>query len=973
MSEYCTRFRFLLTISLFALVGLPGTLFAQGLTGTITGRVTDTQGASIPGVTVELKSPAIQGVQSTTSVDNGGYIFRSLPPGAYTVTFRLQGFATVQLTRNVAPGESLEVSAELRAAAVTESVNVVANPVSFVNTVEGATSVPQSLVERLSTNRDPALAISLAPSVHSTGPDGEFSIAGAMSFENLYLVNGVVAQDNIRGELLTLYIDDAIQETTVMTSGVSAEFGRFSGGIVNVRTRSGGNAFSGSFRTNFTNDNWRAVSPFGETKVNKTVPEYQATFGGPIAPDRLWFFGAFGSIDDEASRETGYTAVPYVRRFKEQRYEAKGTGSLGNGRRLSIDYLGVNTETTNSAYPSSGEIMDLASLTNPKQPQSQIVGNFTSAFGPRFFVEAQVSARMLAFRDRGGFNTDLVAGTPLRDQQTGAYWWAPNFCGVCPEEQRNNTNAFAKGSYFLTTGSSSHNLVFGYDMFNDRMRSDNNQSASDYHVWASASHIEGDTVYPVIVPGGSTYIIHWPLQEQAEHTNFRTHSLFFNDSWAVDQRLTLNLGVRYDKNSGRDSSGALVANDSAISPRLGASFDVLGDGRTNVTASYGQYVTAINNSIAGAASPAGNPSIIAYSYEGAPINFGDGPLVSSDVALDQVFDWFFSQDQSPFFVDIPGVATRINGSLKSPHVKELTFGVSRRFGARGAVRADFVDRNYADFYSQRVDTTTGIVFDEFGQPYDLKLIENSNEYERRYRALNLHAGYNAAGTTFGASYTLSRLWGNLDGENVASGPIPGSVEMYPEYAEKSWNLPEGDLSADQRHRARLWATYLLPWGRSIMDTSIGAVQVIQSGTPYGAVGAAVVIPFVADYGYVFPPIDSTYYFTARDAFRTASSSWTDLSVTINRRLGNGPSLFAQFFIANLFNQSAAFRTTNSEIDQTVVTAFDQTDPTIELFDPFTETPVEGVHWKKGPKFGQPVARGAYTAPRRFEFSVGVKF
>jgi len=88
----------------------------------------------------------------------------------------------------------------------------------------------------------------------STSGIPELSISGGISSENLVLVNGVVAQDNVRRSALPLYIEDSLQETTITTSGVSAEFGRFSGGVINAITKSGGNRFSGTFRDNLAND-----------------------------------------------------------------------------------------------------------------------------------------------------------------------------------------------------------------------------------------------------------------------------------------------------------------------------------------------------------------------------------------------------------------------------------------------------------------------------------------------------------------------------------------------------------------------------------------------------------------------------------------------------------------------------------------------------------------------------------------------
>ena len=117
----------------------------------------------------------------------------------------------------------------------------------------------------LPTGRDLNATLLMAPGVRPSGPGGNFSINGSVSFENLFLVNGVTVNENLRGTAPDLYIEDAVQETTVATAGISAEFGRFTGGVVNVITKSGGNDFSGSFRDTLNNDNWRRMTPFEET------------------------------------------------------------------------------------------------------------------------------------------------------------------------------------------------------------------------------------------------------------------------------------------------------------------------------------------------------------------------------------------------------------------------------------------------------------------------------------------------------------------------------------------------------------------------------------------------------------------------------------------------------------------------------------------------------------------------------------
>ena len=199
-----------------------------------------------------------------------------------------------------------------------------------------ATSFKAEEIASLPTDRSLNSTILFAPGVFATGPSTNsqdsstqaITIAGAMSFENLFLVNGVVLNENLRGQAVPLFIEDAVQETTVTSGAVSAEFGRFSGGVVSAVTKSGGNRFSGSFRTTFTNDDWRELTPHpNDVKVDDVVPTYEFTGGGPIARDHLWFFGAGRVVDRVEGRQTTTTNVPYAFSEEERRYEGKLTFS----------------------------------------------------------------------------------------------------------------------------------------------------------------------------------------------------------------------------------------------------------------------------------------------------------------------------------------------------------------------------------------------------------------------------------------------------------------------------------------------------------------------------------------------------------------------------------------------------------------------------------------------------------------------
>src|SRR5206468_3756257 len=128
-----------------------------------------------------------------------------------------------------------------------------------------------------------------------TPNSNQVTIGGAFAYDTVFLVDGVDVNDNLFAQANPLFIEEGIREVQVASSGVGAEYGRFAGGVVNVVTQSGGNLFSGSVRTNLTNSAWSTETPFerarGTTRGSKVSPIYEGVAGGPIARDRLWYFG----------------------------------------------------------------------------------------------------------------------------------------------------------------------------------------------------------------------------------------------------------------------------------------------------------------------------------------------------------------------------------------------------------------------------------------------------------------------------------------------------------------------------------------------------------------------------------------------------------------------------------------------------------------------------------------------------------
>jgi hypothetical protein len=1000
-----------------ALLAVASAAQAQSTTGTISGRVTDAQNLPVPGVTVIATSPNLQGTRETVTSENGDYILSLLPSGAYTVVFELSGFGTQTRTAAVAPTQVVSVEVEMGPAGLTETVQVTANAASvFTETAQVATNFTQELLSTLPTARDLNATMQLAPSVHPTGPGGGYSIAGSTSFDNLFLVNGVTINENLRGQAYDLYIEDAVQETTVSTAGISAEYGRFGGGVVNVVTKSGGNRFTGSFRDTLNNDKWRKMTPFElspaggvgggrDLRIDKTVPTYEYTFGGPIMRDRLWFFTAGRLQKQESGRNTAITAIPYTFTEDTKRYEVNGTYALNTNHRFMGAYTKHQRTQLNNTF-NQNLSMDLASLGDRELPEDLFTVNYTGILTSSFFAELRYSNRHQSFIGSGARFTDLERGTLLLDRARGnTRYWADTFCGVCDTETRDNQNLFVKGTYFLSTrGTGSHSMTFGYDNFNDQRFANNHQSGSDYRIIGTTTILQGTNIFPQFLNDGST-VIQWnPIPLNSQGSNFRTHSGFFNDSWRVGDRLTANLGIRYDKNSGQDQAGRTVVTQDAFSPRLGFVFDPTGSGEWSMTASVAKYVSAISNSVADASSAGGNPQTRQFVYRGPNINPpGTANPVTSDIAIRQVFEWYNANGGPNLPLNgaptIPGVTPVIDPELASPHSWEYAAGVNRQFGPRTTVRADLIYRNYGNFYADY--TTPGSrAQDAEGRSYDLVTISNDNDVVfRRYVGLTLQGTYRVAAFDLGGNYTISRNWGNFEGENVASGPIRFEGLRFPEYKQAEWNYPEGDLSTDQRHRARLWLNYNPGF---LSGLTLSLLQNLESGIPYGAGGRDASVPpvtsgvnaapFVTNPGYLNPPTgtDVVYYYTARDAFRTEAQIRTDFAANYTYRIpgGRGVQLFGQLQVINLFNQfqlcacgGTAFGTgsaanaggVNIQRLNTAVLTPVSTPARFAAFNPFTTTPVQGTNWDLGPVFGQATSRFAYTTPQSLRLSFGVRF
>ena len=976
---------------------------AQIPMGTLTGHVDDGKEA-LPGVTVTITSPNLQGARTATTSVNGDYIFTFLPPGDYTVRFELQGFQTIETGVRISAAQRSTVNATMPAAKVAEEVTVTGSYESISTSQQVASTVTQDMLNKLPIVQNFYNYAALAPGTASTGPSGNLTMSGGQSWENLFMVNGVSIQDNIRNTPTNLFIEDAIQETTTQTAAISAEYGRFAGGVVNMLTKSGGNEMHGSLRLNLDSSKWADKAPLQTGILNDTINRtWMATLGGFVFKDRLWYFAGYRNRSTETSTQTYVTNIPFTLPTDEKRYEGKLTLAITPNHRIIGSYV-KNDQTQGNNY--FGFPMDLASLYTRQLPTDLVAANYTGVITDNFFIEGQYSRKTFAFENSGSAYTDEIKGTLMIDLNLGnSYrYWSPTFCGVCGPEKRDNKEYLAKGSYFLSTSSlGTHDLLVGYDSFDDQRAANNYQSGSNFRIRGTDVIIRDGVIYPVLL--NSNTVIRWtPIFAFTKGTNFWTNSLFANDKWRLNDNFSFNIGVRYDKNDGKDSDGKLVAKDTNWSPRLGFTWDPKANGEWTVNAGYGKYVMAIANGIADSTAVGGQPGTIDFTYAGPPINPDKNAanLTDTATALQTLFDWFHANvDLNNFGASqyllgapsIPGATAVIKNSLNSTNAVEYTVGVTKRLGTRGLVRMDYVNRKFGDFYALKTDLSTGTVTTPNGTFDKGNYVNDNTRNERKYYAVQVQASYRPWDRlNLGGNYTYSRAFGNVDGENTVSGPITSGALTYPQYLQMSWYSPSGDLSIDQRHKARVWAVYDI-FNTRHNSLSVSLLQSYFSGSPYGAVGTINLsgldkVAYIPNPGYKNPPTTQTYYFTNRDAFHTEVTTQTDLSFNYGFKvpaLGAQLDFFVEPRITNVLNEKALNFSNNTTVNASVYTSRNA-GKGLTPFNPFTTKPVEcpqgqtaaqctalGANWQPAPTFGKATSYLNYQTPRTFTLSVGVRF
>jgi hypothetical protein len=956
---------------------------AQGVqTASIRGTVTDQQNLPVPGVNVTIQSPALQGVRSAVTNTDGTYAFRQLPPGRYEIKFEIGSFAPVTRTTDVLLGLAVEQNVTLRPSGVTEEVQVVgAAPAPIANPIVGA-NFKHDEIDALATPRTLFGIAQLAPGLTDNTPNGgQVTINGAFAFDNVFMLNGVDVNDNLFGSPQNLFIEDAIEETQILTSGITAEYGRFTGGVVNAITKSGGNRFSGSYRTSFSNPAWTVETPFERCDPAVTVAtcrpakprtdqlqlSHEGTFGGPIVRDKLWFFGAGRFSKQDVTGTLPYTNLPKNQTDTNQRAEIKLTGTAASNHTFQGGYLTNSTKQENR--PTFDFTIDNHSVGSRTLPNWYAFGNYRGIIRSNLLFEAQYSQRKFQFKDSGGSLTNIVDSPMITLTQALGHFNAQYFDAADPEN-RNNRQLTGNLSYFLNTADAGrHELKVGYEFFRSQRTGGNSQSATgyvydiDYATDASGNPLFDSSGYlmPVFVPG-ETLLENW-LPVRGAVLNVDNQSVFAQDHLIINNRWSADAGMRFERIRSQATGGIIGLDENTLVPRLATAYDIQGNGNHVVHLTYGWYRGRANEAQIGGNNNVGNPDFLWSVYTG-PAGQGRSFAPGFNLANYEVF-----------YGSFPTANVSLAENIKTPVVKEFSASYGANvFNGRGYAEATYVHRDTSsileDFITLENGATTivknGIDFGTFTNI----VWRNSDEAFRQYRGFLFQSRYNMSNRwTVNGHYTLQlKNDGNYEGEGTNTPGAPSLIGDYPELRDPARHWPSGHLDDFQRHRLRVWSIYNLTFGR-FGDASVSGLWRLDSGTTYSLRATGVGLTAIQRARiakYVDEPGSQTIYFDERGSEFFEGYGLLDLGLNYNVPVFRTLRPWVKFDVYNALNNQKLIRW-NTTVSP----------------DPTSPTDALGLRtgYRKGSSFGKATSTGHFPAPfqgnngggRTFRLAVGLRF
>ena len=914
MTRRVTKIPFVLIF----LIIFAATSLAQSQTGSIKGIITDNEGNALPAVSVSVSSEAMMKTEAYVTAGTGAFRFAALPPGEYTLKAELTGFRTV--TRGsiiVQVGMVVNVKTVMEMTPLKEEIMInAASPVIDLEQTKITVTADENMLRNTPMSRDLYDIVNSAPGAVS-GYDGYLrttSIHGSSVRGNTYALDGVNMNDPATQVILTNVNYDVMEEVEMIMGAHPAEVGFTDGAYINVVTRSGGDKFSGGTIFNFTNDNFvhqlwsdKDVQTLGlsRSSVNESWFDGSLSLGGPILSDRLWFFSNIHYIE----QTSGSSGVPYT-----------------------DPYLG------RVHYPSDWsqeEKMGFIKLTLQLTSKIKLAGmfNFVERYQPKWERGGIPQASRILDHERAyigsGIMNYILDQNTLFEAKVGyVRRWLPY---LLQEEARDLPRIRNFGALYSEITTANVNRTFNrrrlqasvhFTRFQDNYLGGNHEfkgglefedSPGGRDIWRKDNllwywsednpYYYGTANWKGVQDVGKGRIYFYVCGAEEGSTKLvpgtRRIGAYLQDSATFANRLTLNLGLRFDRSwgwfepstkaacgnpvsiyvgenyvkpytasrypqlfpVGINPFGELSAEEwkdilvwNSLSPRIGLTFDIQGDGKTVFKAAYSRYTEYLMKQNFVPLDPVRGDYLLRFDWY--DMNFNQQVDKGDDFTI-------YPVDYRAF--DPTFLANQLDPDITPPLTAEFTAGIWQELFKNFSLGLNFIFKNKkniledglynpnSDVWWYHIDQpeakmywvpfTAIVPSEDYGDrtvtfyvpkndaPDFFNRISNLPELERKYWALELLFKKRMAdGWQFWGSVIYSKAYGNIDVWYSNSSGWSDAADDPNEFVNTY-----GRLSVDIPLQIKLMGTVRLPY--SIL---LSAYYRFSSGSPW--VRSAYIMP-----------------------------------------------------------------------------------------------------------------------------------
>ena len=832
-----TKLRYGIALASMLLLVSGLSLAQSGTTGAIGGKVTDDQGAPLPGAQVKLSSPdLIGGAQAKLTNAEGKYRFVALLRGTYTLEASLPGFITAKKDDvKLFVGQTLTVDLALTIGKLAQEITVTgAAPVidikdSQMNSTNLDLQTLQNVGQQMRWKSSTDL-INLAPGV----VDGS-AMGAASAVSNQWQIDGQSLLTYVGSGEDWQYPDmDIIEEAQISGSGASAEYGNFTGAMLNLITKSGGNTFEGLVSLSYSPFGWNEKNfasgdplySLYESPPRKQYADFHAGLGGPIIKDKLWFYVSGGTIRQQTEiTASGAGSVLGRETSQIPKGFAKLTFQIDKNDRLSAfaeyEYWNMSNFGLSINRPAEAT----AKQAGPAVPMGL---NFLHTFTENTFAEVKLGY----FRGYWEQFPNQGRDVPQHyDWLTGLY---SGNSGSWSENLSTQVNASATLTHHADDFiKGSHDFKIGVEFMKgtDDMKQDYTGGFTYTDNFYGYSYTYSDYRYMTFA-----YSYGFDLK-----SNGWRASAFAQDSWTIGNRLTINPGVRWSMQRGylpNLQDGAFFKPRNYVEPRIGLTFDIFGDHKTAFKAHYGRFHEAFKT----------------WYFNGVDPGYRDwvGYEVTEDGTKVELWRVPYSKSAA------------MDPKVGIPYSDQFTVGLEQTIMKDASVALTFISRTYKDF-TGRVNMTAVweegpyTYLDENGDSQTIQVYRQTSPSEDdQFMITNPRAGqadsllitpkntYTAvsfsfnkrfsAGWMFHLDYTYSRAKGNMYNSGTAS--WGGNYFENPNRQINAY----GNLINDAPHALSVYGTVSLPLGFVLSPRFV-----YQSGgnwTPYVQVNEIAGSPWV---------------------------------------------------------------------------------------------------------------------------------